>query len=259
MTYFSHFPRLITTSNSKIIIIEDFLRRVGVTAAFRDNVVLLEDYIVSDGETPEAVSNTIYGTPLYHWVLLLVNDIVDYRTEWPISNSQIPALVAWKYKVIETFTATSVYVAISTNIITLTEHDLFTGDEVVYNNGGGTSIGGLTSGNTYYVVKMTANTIKLATTRANAVANTPVVIDLTAVGVGTSHTFTKQGDGEQVHHYYDASIGYIVDQDDSNVNISPVTNYEYETQVNDDKRTIKILNANLIPFFIQEFKTNLGN
>ena len=258
MTYFSHFPKLITASNGKLIVIEDFLRRVGVTPAFRDNAILLEDYIVSDGETPEAVSNTVYGTPLYHWVLLLVNGYTDYRTEWPISNSQIPELVALKYKVIETFAATSAYVAIATDIITLAEHDVFTGDEVVYNNGGGTSIGGLTSGNTYYVVKITANTIKLATTHVNAMAGTPVV-NLTAVGIGTSHTFTKQGDGEQVHHYYDASIGYIVDQDDSNVNISPVTNYEYETQVNDDKRTVKILSVNLIPFFIQEFKTKLGN
>ena len=258
MTYFSQFPRISTTSNGKIIVIEDFLRRVGMTDAFRDNVILLEDYIVSDGETLEAVSNNVYGTPLYHWVILLVNGYTDHRTEWPISNSQIPALVALKYKVIETFTATSVYVSISTDIITLAEHDLFTGDEVVYNNGGGTSIGGLTSGNTYYVVKMTADTIKLATTHANAVANTPVVIDLTAVGVGTSHTFTKQGDGEQVHHYYDASIGYIVDQDDSNINISPVTNYEYETQVNDDKRTVKILSPNLIPLVNQEFKAKIG-
>ena len=259
MTYFSQFPRITTTSNGKIIVIEDFLRRVGMTHAFRDNAILLEDYIVSDGETLEAVSNAVYGTPLYHWVLLLVNGFTDYRNEWPIFNSQIPALVALKYKVIETFTATSVYVAIATNIITLAEHDVFTGDEVVYNNGGGTSIGGLTSGSTYYVVKITANTIKLATTHANAVAGTPVVIDLTAVGIGTSHTFTKQGDGEQVHHYYDASIGYIVDQDDSNINISPVTNYEYEIQVNDDKRTVKILSPNLIPLVKQEFKAKIGN
>ena len=259
MTYFSQFPNLITTSNGKIIIIQDFLRRVGMSSRFIDNAVLLEDYIVSDGETLEAVSNTVYGTPLYHWVILLVNGFTDHRTEWPISNSQIPALVALKYKVIETFTATSVYVAIATNIITIAEHDVFTGDEVVYNNGGGTSIGGLTSGSTYYVVKITANTIKLATTHANAVAGTPVVIDLTAVGIGTSHTFTKQGDGEQVHHYYDASIGYIVDQDDSNVNISSVTNYEYEIQVNDDKRTVKILSPNLIPLVNQEFKAKIGN
>ena len=156
MTYFSQFPTLITTSNGKIIAIEDFLRRVGMTHAFRDNTVLLEDYIVSDGETLEAVSNNVYGTPLYHWVILLVNGFTDHRTEWPISNSQIPALVALKYKVIETFAATSAYVAIATDIITLAEHDLFTGDTVVYNNGGGTSIGGLTSGNTYYVVKITA-------------------------------------------------------------------------------------------------------
>ena len=71
--------------------------------------------------------------------------------------------------------------------ITYVGHRLVTGDAVVYNNGGGTSIGGLTSGNTYYVIKTNDDTIQLATSSANASSGSN--INLTD-GVGASHTLT---------------------------------------------------------------------
>ena len=49
-------------------------------------------------------------------------------------------------------------------------HGLETGDKVVYDAGGGTAIGGLTSGQTYYVRRIDTNTIKLAATPAQAIA-----------------------------------------------------------------------------------------
>ncbi len=74
------------------------------------------------------------------------------------------------------------------NTITETAHGFETGDKVVYTNGGGTSITGLTSTNTYYVIRVDANTIQLASSYANAIAGTE--IDLTVVGVGTSQVLT---------------------------------------------------------------------
>jgi hypothetical protein len=66
-------------------------------------------------------------------------------------------------------------------------HLFVTGDAVVYNNGGGTSIGGLTSGNTYYIIRVDGNTIRLALSAADATTNT--YINLTD-GVGASHKLT---------------------------------------------------------------------
>lgn len=81
----------------------------------------------------------------------------------------------------------STAVNLTNNTILYTSHGLVTGNAVVYNNGGGTSIGGLVSGTTYYVVKINNDTIKVATTYANATAATPVVIDLTSGSSGSSH------------------------------------------------------------------------
>ena len=46
--------------------------------------------------------------------------------------------------------------------ITVNDHRFITGQRVVYNNGGGSSIGGLTSGDAYFIINNSLNTIKLA-------------------------------------------------------------------------------------------------
>ena len=79
------------------------------------------------------------------------------------------------------------------NTIRVPLHRFIQGQRVTYTNGGGGNIGGLTSGTAYFVSFDSANTIKLATTLANANSNT--VINISAVGSGTSHTLNVAFDG----------------------------------------------------------------
>ena len=75
----------------------------------------------------------------------------------------------------------------TTEVITLTDvHPLQTGDAVIY-TAGTTTIGNITSGQTYYIIRNSQNTIKLATSYSNAVAGT--AINLSSAGTGTQ-TFT---------------------------------------------------------------------
>jgi hypothetical protein len=85
-------------------------------------------------------------------------------------------------------------VVIASDTIVINAHPFLTGDQVVYTDGGGTTIpttgSTLVSGNTYYIIRVTANEIRLATSYANAIAKTN--IDLTGLGVGT-HTLNYTG------------------------------------------------------------------
>jgi hypothetical protein len=71
--------------------------------------------------------------------------------------------------------------------------DFTTGDEVVYDDGGGAEIGGLTSGDVYYVIVDANNPdkIKLATSRQNATASNPIPITLTSTGGQSQQSFRK--------------------------------------------------------------------
>ena len=99
---------------------------------------------------------------------------------------------------ISSFTATfdgssTSVVSTANETIKVLKHRFVQGQRVVYNNGGGSNIGGLTSGTAYYVIEDTAHTIKLATSPSNAASLT--AINLNAVGGGTSHTLNVAFDG----------------------------------------------------------------
>lgn len=86
-------------------------------------------------------------------------------------------------------TFASANVTAAANTVTYAPGHLFaTGDAAIYSNGGGTSVVGLTTGNTYYIINSSANTIALATSASNATLGTQ--LDITGVGVGVAHTLT---------------------------------------------------------------------
>lgn len=59
-----------------------------------------------------------------------------------------------------------------------------------------------------------------------------------------------------IHHYED-SKGYIVDSNFPGA--VSISNYDYEDQLNEQKRIIKIMNQNLVKEFIKEFQTAMGS
>jgi hypothetical protein len=72
--------------------------------------------------------------------------------------------------------------------LAITAHGMFTGDGIAkVSNSGGALPSGLLSTTNYWVIVVDANTIKLASTKANAIAGTPV--NFTTNGTGTQ-TFT---------------------------------------------------------------------
>ncbi len=78
---------------------------------------------------------------------------------------------------------------ISSNQITITSHGWSTGDTIVYDRNGNTALTNLTDGTTYYVIYVSANAFKVATTSANATAGT--AISLSATGGSQTHKFQK--------------------------------------------------------------------
>lgn len=76
----------------------------------------------------------------------------------------------------KTFTAPG---DVATDVLTVTGHGYVTGDQVVINDNGNTAPTGLTHGTVYYVIRLTVNTISLATSYALALAGTAASITAT--------------------------------------------------------------------------------
>lgn len=97
--------------------------------------------------------------------------------------------------------SSSSIVSTSNETITLTAaqyNNLVTGEAVTYSDGGGSVVVGLSDDTVYYVITSTSPTIKLATTLANALAET--AINITGVGSGSSHSLTPLDDATQTKY-----------------------------------------------------------
>ena len=55
-------------------------------------------YDVLDGERPEMVADRFYGDPQLFWLILHINDIIDPRFDWPLSNEDLMEYVIGKYR-----------------------------------------------------------------------------------------------------------------------------------------------------------------
>lgn len=87
-----------------------------------------------------------------------------------------------------TFTANA-----GTDEITITNHGLDTGmGPYTVSNSGGALPAGLAAVTNYWIVRTGANTFKFATSRANAIATVPTVVDITSAGTGTQTMVNAQ-------------------------------------------------------------------
>ena len=97
--YFANFP-LIPYDNygtGDFRLTPNILKRIAVRANIKTTTSLFDTYDVKEGETPEMIADKLYGNPEFHWVVLMMNDVVDRYHQWPMSRRQFLAHLNDKY------------------------------------------------------------------------------------------------------------------------------------------------------------------
>ena len=97
--YFDSFPKILYDSkgNGEVKIVTNLLKRVAIRTKVKNNSVLYDTYTVQNGDTPESIADKLYDDPELHWVVLLVNDIIDRYHQWPMYEQQFNTYVTEKY------------------------------------------------------------------------------------------------------------------------------------------------------------------
>jgi hypothetical protein len=103
MSYFTYFPTIVVDFSErgdtpKKYLVSDIITNVRAKVELLSNLVTYESYVIQDGETPEMISELYYGSPMYHWVIMLVNDKYDYLNDFPMTQVSLEAFVASKYE-----------------------------------------------------------------------------------------------------------------------------------------------------------------
>lgn len=102
MTYFSTFPQFRYPLETYQHAVKDITLRNVFKKSVLDNIFYYDEYIITDIDTPEIISHFIYGSPYYHWLILMANDIVDPFFDWPLPDYVFNTWVEEKYAYLNT-------------------------------------------------------------------------------------------------------------------------------------------------------------
>ena len=99
MSYFNQFGTILydPAGDGSGKLCTDIMSRVRIRASMKKEIVMLDTYAVKENETPEIVADKHHGSPYYHWVVMLLNDISDVNHDWVKSTRQMQRYLTDKY------------------------------------------------------------------------------------------------------------------------------------------------------------------
>ena len=99
MFYFNYFPTMLYDANGDgtAKLVTNIFKRVQLRANMKKELVLLDQYDIQEGETPEIVADKHHGSPHYHWVVMMVNNITDPFHHWPKTEREMQLYMEDKY------------------------------------------------------------------------------------------------------------------------------------------------------------------
>jgi hypothetical protein len=91
--YFEKFPKILYDfnigSNIEYRVVTDITRNIRIVKDLLSNITLYDEYDIRDGETPEIIADKFYGSPLYHWIVMMTNDRYDYVNDFPLPTYEL--------------------------------------------------------------------------------------------------------------------------------------------------------------------------
>ena len=99
MSYFNQFSTMLydPAGDGSAKLCTNIMSRVRVRANMKKEIVMLDPYDVKENETPEIVADKHHGSPYYHWVVMLLNDISDVNHDWVKSTRQLQKYLLTRY------------------------------------------------------------------------------------------------------------------------------------------------------------------
>lgn len=93
------YPTLLKTkqSNNDYIETKNLFRRVKIREDLFSNFVVFDQYKVIGDERPDNVAEKVYGDDNLDWVILMSNNIIDVKNEWPMTQSDLNTYINEKY------------------------------------------------------------------------------------------------------------------------------------------------------------------
>lgn len=104
MTYFREVSDLLyqsqlpnRNSSYDFVKVKNLFRRAKIREDFFQSLTVFTKYKIIGEERPEQVAEKVYGSSEFDWVVLISNNIINVRTEWPMSEYDFNQYLFRKY------------------------------------------------------------------------------------------------------------------------------------------------------------------
>lgn len=99
--YFDKFPTFLypfkINNKTEYRLVKDISQNVRVRKEILANITLYDVYDFREGDTPEIIAEKVYGSPLYHWVVMLCNERYNYIDDYPLTQYELEKHITAKY------------------------------------------------------------------------------------------------------------------------------------------------------------------
>lgn len=275
MPFFQQFPKTVYDfqSNGIDTKIIDIFRFIKVDDIVSDDLSIYTYYKVNDGDRPDIISNLLYKTPEYYWTFFILNEhLKTGLSGWTMSSEQFQSYIETEYSG-TVITSRPVIVRDGDGFITEYRNSLSDRFQI------GETVIGANSNATGRVVSIDAQLGQLLLANVNGYfqENEFIIGQTTGDAVGSLQVYDHSS---APHHYEDSSgtvyynqifideskiytpgIGYINNSQNLDPALSQLTaisNFQYETQLNDARADIKIVQPIAIYDFVKTFKEKLN-
>ena len=234
--YFNYFDKILVETKKagfrqppEFALMTDITKNVRFKKEVIDNITLYDYYSIKENETLEIISEKVYGSPYYHWVLMLLNDIYDIATDLPISSYALDEYINSKYdsKYVTTTYGTDIRGLLIDILDSKTFASISVDDSIIFKN------------------KNNQNTQSFN------------VISLLEYDPTLKINVVKFFDKDS-RQYIDNKV-WSMDSANKKDLYSPLYLYDFEVTKNDNKRKIKLITPELMNVVVKNFRNLMSS
>jgi hypothetical protein len=104
MAYFDQFPNILVpsyhndrTSSNDFVTAKNIFKRGKIRDDFFENATAFSQYSIQGDDRPDNVAQDLYDDAELDWVVLLSNNIISVRDEWPMNGNEFNVYLNDKY------------------------------------------------------------------------------------------------------------------------------------------------------------------
>ena len=104
MGYFRELPNISAVSllpgrtrSDERVTVKNIFKRAKLRTDVDTAITAYDFRVIKENERPDTIANNVYGDPELDYIILITNNIIDVRSQWPLSNRDLYNYMLDKY------------------------------------------------------------------------------------------------------------------------------------------------------------------